>query len=183
MILKCRRSGERFWTATAERSGDGAFEWYSLFDCSTHAPKAVSRSACHRSPKSSFYISCLPTRFRGHMRRNIVSAFAELTLSRRVPICVSTTSGAKHDWLCCIGDYSKSQRISAGSWKLGLFFRIITTSSATLRQIRIRQKTCPECLACCTKRPQSGPTNSTTAQTAKSGIITGKRGSLTRNHI
>jgi len=145
--------------------------------------KAVSRSACHRSPKSSFYATCPPTRFHGHMRRNIVSAFAELTSLQQAPICVSTTSGAKHDWLCCIVDYSKSPRIPAGSWKLGRSSRTITTSSATLRQIRTRQKTCPECLACCTKRWPSGSTSSTPLQPAKSGTITGKRGSLTRSHV
>jgi hypothetical protein len=34
-------------------SGDGAFGWHGAFDCPTASRKAVSRSACHRSPKSS----------------------------------------------------------------------------------------------------------------------------------
>jgi hypothetical protein len=36
----------------AERGGDGAFEWRGAFDCLTPLPQAVSRFACHRTPKS-----------------------------------------------------------------------------------------------------------------------------------
>jgi hypothetical protein len=41
------------WTAPAERSGDGAFERARRVEVSTRVEraKAVSRVACHRSPK------------------------------------------------------------------------------------------------------------------------------------
>ncbi len=41
----------RFWTAPAERSGDGAFAGRSACDYFMRVSKAVSRFACHRSPK------------------------------------------------------------------------------------------------------------------------------------
>jgi hypothetical protein len=54
MIFKSRQTGELldcFWTAPAERSGDGAFAWSGAVRLSKLLPKAVSRFACHRSPK------------------------------------------------------------------------------------------------------------------------------------
>jgi hypothetical protein len=42
MILKYRRSGERFWTAPAKRSGDGAFGWHGAFDCPIRSQSGVA---------------------------------------------------------------------------------------------------------------------------------------------
>src|SRR6478736_2454702 len=62
--------GGASWTAPAERSGDGAFERAKRVEFSTRAvrAKAVSRSACHRSPKSSLSLPCPLTKSHGHTR-------------------------------------------------------------------------------------------------------------------
>ena len=133
------------------------------------------------------FLPCLPEKIAWPLAPEHAGlAFVALTLSRRTHLFASAPASGGKARLAVLHRGLLKVATNFG-WQLeawAVFSESLPLRRPLSSKIKTRQKICPECLAYCTKRlPRYGSINSTMPRPVKSGTITGKHGSLTRNHI